>query len=312
MTAREIRCELTWSASRAKLFDTCRRQYYFQYYASFRGWDPKAPRAARIAYRLKQMTSLPQLVGNVVHDTIQAWLEARLRGAQLPQEKAMQRARAALDRAWRESRGRGWLERPKRIARLTEHHYGDGITPERAAELLRKVERALQGFFEHASLAPLRTSWPGHWLSVEGRDRFEVDDVPVFAVPDFALRRGDEVLVLDWKTGRPREDDRRQMLVYALYARERWNVDPASLSLWLVYLPTGRIDTVPVTPRAVDDAADDIRHSLDLMRPHHFDPDRENVPQHAFPANGVPRACPSCRFREICDAISRSSSRVLE
>jgi hypothetical protein len=43
----EIRCELSWSPSRAKTFESCRRQYFYQYYGSWRGWEAKASEAAR-------------------------------------------------------------------------------------------------------------------------------------------------------------------------------------------------------------------------------------------------------------------------
>ena len=35
--------ELSWSASRARMFHACRRRYYLQYYLAWKGWDSRAP-----------------------------------------------------------------------------------------------------------------------------------------------------------------------------------------------------------------------------------------------------------------------------
>ena len=61
---------LGWSVSRYDTFKTCRRRYYYTYYAKF---DREYP--ADKINRLKQMTSIPLEVGNIVHDIIKVLLE---------------------------------------------------------------------------------------------------------------------------------------------------------------------------------------------------------------------------------------------
>jgi hypothetical protein len=55
--------KLGWSVSRYSLFETCKRQYYYNYYAKY---DPEYPLKKILA--LKKMTSIPLEVGNIVHD----------------------------------------------------------------------------------------------------------------------------------------------------------------------------------------------------------------------------------------------------
>ena len=57
----------SWSASRHDTFASCKRRYYYSYYASLD--DPEI-------YRLKKLSALPLWAGSVVHDTIEAFLRA--------------------------------------------------------------------------------------------------------------------------------------------------------------------------------------------------------------------------------------------
>ena len=58
------------------MFESCKRQYYFNYYGSWGGWDKDADAQAQLLYRLKKITTVPQLVGTVVHDAISNALNA--------------------------------------------------------------------------------------------------------------------------------------------------------------------------------------------------------------------------------------------
>ena len=53
----------SWSHSRRETFQECPRKYYYQYYASHNGWEADAPETARLAYRLKNLTTLPEEIG---------------------------------------------------------------------------------------------------------------------------------------------------------------------------------------------------------------------------------------------------------
>ncbi len=65
---------LGWSVSRYDKFNMCRRQYYYDYYGKY---DIEFPRSKINA--LKSMTSVPLETGNIIHDTIKAFLERLLK-----------------------------------------------------------------------------------------------------------------------------------------------------------------------------------------------------------------------------------------
>jgi hypothetical protein len=72
----ELKNEFTWSFSRRQTFESCRRRYWFRYYAFWGGWNRDAPELARKAYFFSKMASLAMLVGTAVHETIADVLRA--------------------------------------------------------------------------------------------------------------------------------------------------------------------------------------------------------------------------------------------
>ena len=60
---------LGWSISRYEVFDKCKRQYFYTYYPKHVPGVPFYKMAA-----LKDLTSVPLEIGNVVHDILEAFL----------------------------------------------------------------------------------------------------------------------------------------------------------------------------------------------------------------------------------------------
>jgi hypothetical protein len=56
---------LGWSSTRAEIFRTCRRRYFYQYYAKY---DREIP-MGRILH-LKTLSSIPMTIGTGVHDIL--------------------------------------------------------------------------------------------------------------------------------------------------------------------------------------------------------------------------------------------------
>ncbi len=72
--------EFSWSKSRNELFRKCLRQYYFQYYGSWGGWEIDAEPRIRRIYVLKQLQNRHIWAGNKVHDCIKRALRNMRRG----------------------------------------------------------------------------------------------------------------------------------------------------------------------------------------------------------------------------------------
>ena len=319
--------ELSWSTSRARTFDSCRRKYYYDYYLSWLGWGRNADPERRSAYLLKKMTRMPMFAGDIVHRAIERYYSRRDQGQAMEADEAIQWAVTELRRGYKESRDGGWKARPAKSIRLGEHHYGEDRIDEASGEAgkygkryVERIKESLTTFFEAPELKDVREVEPGDWLACEEMSTFELFDTKIFAIPDFAYidraatRGGDStrgdgssgtaVRIVDWKTGAPREADRFQLEVYAFYARERWKVDPLRTTAVDVYLGDGSLAEVQITEEVLHGALARIESSLTEMKAVHFDADRSKGDAEAFPM--VPeaeaaRACASCGYRELCD-----------
>ena len=310
--------ELSWSASRSRMFATCPRRYYYTYYLSWLGWGRNADPERRQAYLLKKMTRMPMLAGDIVHRAIAEYFARRDQGLPWGPEEATTWAVEQLRAGYRESRDGAWKASPAKSVRLAEHHYEEeriaeetGAAGDYGKRYVERIRTCLATFFEDPRLQSARESQPGDWLACEDMSTFELVETKVFAVPDFAYwdsERGSgergTVRILDWKTGRPAEGDRFQLEIYAFYAREYWGVDPRTTTAADVYLLDGNVSEVQISDEALDDALARIEASIGEMRAVHFDADRSKGDPGDFPMVEEARAvseCSSCNFRELCD-----------
>ncbi len=301
MARSEITCELTWSASRAREFERCKRENWYARYGSWGWWTerPRGPKWRAMVH--KNLTSLPAFTGDCVHRAIEAWFRARGRGATLDAEELFVEARALFRTGWRQSAGGGWEDRPNKSVHLEEHHYRERLDKQRTDEARDLLMRCSQNFCELPELANARTSEPDSWRAIEVLDSFDYEGVPVYAVPDLAYERSGLLEIVDWKTGRPREEDRLQLGVYALFAEAKWGVPLDSVRLLAAYLGAGEVKEVAVDEALVDEVRRTMSDSIARMRAVHYDPDREEVDLAAWPTDGAPEKCSWCRFRGICD-----------
>ena len=315
--------ELSWSASRAGTFGTCRRRYYHEYYGSWLGWDRGAEEVRKQTYLLKKMTRMPMLAGTVLHAALAEWFDRRAEGREMTEAEVAELALGDLRAGYKVSRDGGWRARPSKLTRLAEHHYGEDCIDE-ATDAAREygsrfVERLKAGascFFEAPELALARSAPPTDYLTVEGRapgdrharglDTIELFGEKVYAIPDFALRTSEggepRYVVFDWKSGRPSERDEFQLGVYVLYAMQKWGAHPEEVVCIDAYLTRGEFVTKRFDEDAIAAISDRIESSLEEMRAVHFDADRSLGEPEAFPMvdEVSSRECTSCNYRELC------------
>ncbi len=306
-----LRHELSWSVSRDGAFRTCRRRYYYDYYLSWRGWEPDAPEPRRRAYLLKKLTRLPMLAGDALHRALEEWFDSRRRGRQLDPASVEERAVTLLREGYRTSRDGKWRRRPSKLTHLAEHHYreprideADGSAAEYGGRYVERIRRGVRTFFEHPELADVREADPQSYLALEQMGTIELAGVRAFAVPDFAYRdeRG-RVVIYDWKSGAPRDVDRFQLAVYTLYAGEVWGAAPEEVRCIDAYLPTGELVRAEHTAEDLEPVLARIEASVAEMAELHFDADREDGDPERFPpldpVEGA-RECATCNYRELC------------
>ncbi len=308
----------SWSVSRARLFRTCRRAYYYMYYGSWGGWDREAPLLVRQLYLLKQIQSLILWGGSLAHQVAADALKAHAAGSPMPDVAALQeRAVQLLRKGWIESVRREWLADPKRRLNLFEHYYGDGRTVDRdlTDALKARVLDAVASFRQSDTLAEAMAQPVRNWLSIEALDQFTCGElppsqeggapvpVPVWCALDFAYMDGDGKLhIVDWKTGSEHKEELRlQLACYALYAMGKWRLPLESLVLQGVFLNDGgRASFYEMGSETLVAAKDQMLNNARAMREALQNPEENVAAEADFPCNASGGACATCPFLKVC------------
>jgi hypothetical protein len=280
----------SWSASRHDTFSSCRRRYYYSYYASHEDEEIK---------RLKKLSALPLWSGSVVHDAIEWWLKNN--DALPPREEQDAFIRRVVHTGmlgdWRES------EMGSRRFRLFEHEYDVPVDQEDKRLAVNIVMRSLKHFFVSDTLKEALAVGRDRWLALEDLVSFHVGDVEVYLRMDLAFRdRDGRVVIVDWKTGR-REGRFNEIQVagYALYATEQgWVPSPEEISTELNYLVIPRATRRGVTQKKIEHARSFISKSAGTMKSLLVDPLENLARLEDFPMVDRPRLCRRCNFRKLC------------
>jgi len=280
----------SWSASRHDTFASCRRRYYYSYYASLEDEEIR---------RLKKLSALPLWAGSVVHDTIETFLKTHDALPPPEEQEALVRAtvHSGMLADWRES------EAGSVRFRLFEHEYEIPVEQEDKRIAVNTVMRSLKNFFRTETLREAFAVGRSGWLALEDLVSFQVGDVEVFLRMDLAFRgRDGRVVIVDWKTGRGEgRFNEVQVAGYALYATEKgWVGDPEEISTELNYLVIPRATRRVVTKEKIEGVRGFIERSARDMKALLLDPVENRARLEDFPMIDRPQVCRRCNFRRLC------------
>ena len=306
----------SWSASRAGTFKGCRRQYMYSYYGAWEGWYKNADPFRRQCYILKNMTSLPMLIGSIVHDVIELQLKdfeaLRDKTVDVETEKLVPYPNPETDRLYKtallkltkgfnQSLGTAWKDDPKKVIRLMEHHRGEDVTADVRDEFKRKTLNCLTNF---CNLFP--KLFPCHekveFLELEDFQSFELNSGEEVKVKlDLGVKINGQVLLLDWKTGKRNAAIEDQMSVYAMYAMKKFGFKINEIKCMPVYLDETpcKTEEMTITMKHVNNVLKTIRKDSAEMIPLH--PAGLELDQSKFPVTKEKWRCNYCNFASICE-----------
>lgn len=302
--------EMSWSRSRISTLDSCKRQYFYQYYLKWEGWERNAPDDRQRAYRLSKMKNLALLCGQAVHETIKR-LITDLRDLGHPSfDDAPRQARLWLSDVWRGAEQEKWRQSVKYNPPLFELYYGPAPAPHELKAIGAKAGRCMETFLASSLWAELQEEGGENWLAVDEAPSFDddanrvrVDGRTVWALPDFARRvDGDSCEIWDWKTGAKNPHDEKQLLSYALFARDVWEFPADHIRLKGYYLDGNKVVDYPCNAGLLSEMEEEIRRDFGLMASLLEDP-ANNVPKpadEAFPMIDNMAQCRRCFFKEMC------------
>ncbi len=306
--------ELAWSVSRAQLFETCRRAYFYNYYGSWAGWEEDAPPKVRQLYVLKNICTMEMWAGSIVHSVIAEALKRFPHDRRPVRTGELQaRAREILRQGWLDSVNRQWLLKPKKT-NLYELYYGDGrsLPKEQTDRIRDRVYNALAAFADSAILKEILSSHYLAWKPVDKLDSFALDGMKVWCAVDFAYTDPNGVLhIIDWKTGAEKPDAlRMQLACYVFYAQERWHAQPEHIRPQGVFLAEGgaRSQVYDISAQDLLEAKDRILTTSIAMRGILRDADNNVAAEEDFDCCGNQRVCHKCCFGEVCPQVLRESA----
>ena len=225
--------EFSWSISRDRIFQTCPRQYYFNYYGYWGGWENDASKRTRQIYILKNLKNRHMWTGEKVHDCIRQTLTNLQRGISvLDVDQIVDITLNQMREEFRSSREKRYMTHPKTCA-LFEHEYEMQVSNDEWKRVADSMELCLRNFYGSETFVMLKELPQQMWLEVEDFSSFNLNNTKIWAVLDCSFQTEDGgVTIIDWKTGRSvSEDVSMQLACYAMYAMEKWSVDPEKVKL---------------------------------------------------------------------------------
>ena len=263
---KQLKNEFSWSFSRHSTFNTCKRKYYYSYYGSWGGWNKDAEELNQKLYMLKNMTSLPMLAGSIVHDEVERTLKTLRYGRNADQERSKENVIKNFKLSWAQSKNKDWKDSPKCKTNLFEHYYDQKPSDEALLAIRDLMVNSIDGFFASDSYRFIQTMSDSQWLAIEDLDSFEVHGAKLWVKLDFAIRHGERVYIYDWKTGKVVKENEVQLAVYAIYAKQKWDIDLKRIRLFDVYLNQQIPVKVKPTDRLISSANEFIQKSIESMK----------------------------------------------
>ena len=280
---------LGWSISRYEVFDTCKRRYFYQYYAKHVKDVP--------LYKMKQLrelTSVALEVGNVVHDVLEAFL------------RRLQKSDSRIDEVrfyrYAEERTRHYFSTKTFI----ETRYGekDSVDVEHALERVRTCLRNFIGSpaYTWVFMKALRNK--DNWMiEPPGYGETRLDGMKAYCKMDFLFPADGEVTVLDWKTGRRNEHKHSsQVVAYAAAVSGNFGLDGNKIYPRIIYLYPS-YDELELRIEQDDLAGFIERVRCESREMHAYCEDVEqNVPKDIgcfMPSPSQP-VCSYCNYQELC------------
>lgn len=315
-----------WSVSRERMFDECRRKYFFHYYLSWGGWQRTASLVSREAFKLKRLVPLALWRGQLVHYVVSKILQSMKVKGRIPEKRdvldyTIERFEAQLDFSARKS----YLTEPKRKGdrinidwlALFEHEYDRPLEEGRRDGTKQECIEGIDGFFSSPLLPVLAGTDPSGW-TIEDLDHaefsqvVEFEGVTVFVKTDFLFRSKDGSFnIVDWKTNRPGRNDidttaeknRAQLGVYGYYAATVLGESLENLRLHEVnLLDGGRVKEFMIGEDDLDHFRSQIGAGIQKLSSVLEEGDTERnepLPPRYFPLIDNGR-CRSCNFYRVC------------
>ena len=294
---------VTWSYSRRSTFEQCPRRYFYQYYgANKRGSLPEVKRQ-RLRF-LKGLRNRHERAGGLLHLGIAKYLRDSNTGA-VAEPGGLGRWLAGIfekDIAYSASDPGGTTPHSGSYPPVLLSEFYNGQSD--AEELCHAARARMTAGFETFCVSP---SYPqfrdlSGYSDVLIEKRISVLDLPfkVTGQVDLAFRSCSDIFVVDWKLGDPSNaDDSLQLVSYALWACQQFDVSPGAVHLAKVHLGSGTVVSAQMDENAFRRGRARILQDAERMAA--MDMYGRDGNEDAFTPCAQSAVCSLCPFLGVCE-----------
>jgi hypothetical protein len=281
---------LGWSISRYDMFQTCKRRYFYAYYAKY----DEEFKLEQINL-LKNMTSIPLEIGNIVHD-IQKKILQRL-----------QKTTKNLDIARLDAY---CLELTKNYChqKVFAEVYYQQVEQIDVMSVFAQVRQCVHNFLQSPRLQWLievATERSDEWLiEPDGYGETRIGDLKAYCKVDFLFPVDEDYFILDWKTGKPDLiKHKNQLIGYAAWAYYHFAAATPQIKPIICYLTPDYVELpVIITAADVVNFTDKVQaETTDMYQYCAFVTENIPKPKSVFTCTEQLALCGYCNFRQLCN-----------
>jgi hypothetical protein len=214
---------LGWSSSRNDVFTSCKRKYFYTYYAKY-----DQEQSLEKINSLKKLTSVALEIGNITHDIIRDIL---FRLQKSDASIHIQKLEAYIEKLTHDYCN---------SKQFFEVYYGQ-LNSVPIDKIQDTTSKSINNFIESQRYEWIRTrsnESKANWIIEPiGFGETRINDLKAYCKVDFLLPDGDKSYILDWKTGKKDPiKHKKQLLGYSLFAQNNLGFQTAQISPIVVYL----------------------------------------------------------------------------
>lgn len=293
-----------WSFSRAAALEECPRRYLLHYVVPRAPSDLVPESVQRNVLFLRQLKTLPMLLGTAVHQAASRWLESCAQGKPLTLKSLLDESWHFIERSVAFSAAEHYLYRDEQAPYYTvlmEHIYRIEITDAYMGRLYRKLKAALRRL-PAWPVQPVAGGMQGPRLvQSEVLSAVERDGLALWFKLDalFQLESG-QLLVVDWKLSEYNpQRDLLQLALYGTYVAEQVAGPGREVVLANYYLSNGKLVRHRFTSKLAAAVAGYVARSVQQMA---------RLEETFFSGKGLAAQppewkaglCTRCAFRKLC------------
>ena len=291
-----------WSHSRRETLEQCARKYYYQYYGPNRRTAKNDPQKEKLRF-LKKLQNRHMRTGDILHFVISTYLNKLQQGEQWTLDRLLQWARKVYRKDIKYSQqyehGTRLSDNIRDPKLLLEFYCVLPDAESLCSEEEKRLVTALTNFIIGQNCAQFRAGACKASAMIEKSARLKETHFTLRGRIDLAYWEGDRIVIVDWKIGSAgSSDDNLQMLAYAWWAKQEFELPVDRIILHRVHLTDNIVSTFDVSEKALTRV--EARILQDLERMQEADNYGKQGLIEAFTPCAQPKVCALCPFQEVC------------